>query len=763
MHRFSKPSRILAMAFAAVLPFSLHAQETTLEEVVVTAQKRTEDLQRVGISVSAFRAEDLRDLGANSLSDVIKFVSDVQLYDEYGSGQPTWVIRGVGLQDFNANNTPTAAIYIDDVYITSNVMGGQSLFDLERVEVLKGPQGALYGRNTSGGAVRVISQRPDPKQISGYVNGGFGRWDRMSSEGAVNIPLGEGSAMRLAGRWDYSDKGWQKNVITGQNHGKQDRWAVRGSFLTALGSSGEALLRVHGSEDKSETVLAQTIGVYDPVTFDYCAPLLAGHIDNSHCAAYATFFDPEFRFPDVQSADGSTTLSSPINRLDNQSVGGSLALTFELGSATLTSITGYEDFHYGMIFDYDGGFGEFSTSDAKTDIKAFSQELRLTSAQDGPFQWMAGLEYAKDDLIEDRRYLYKDDTLILANPAVLGGQAVAIGYKQNTESWAAWTQANYQLTNTLKLNAGVRYTDETKSYKNGNTTVLDNGQPIPLYQNLSSDMSMNMWSGKVSLDWSVADGALVYVSVARGFKSGGFFGGFPGSGEASIYPYDPETNMAYEVGLKSQWLRNTLRFNAAVFHYDYADAQGYRSVKDPNGLVFTRLSNVGDAEHDGVEAELMWLPTERLSLQASGAWLDARITHSDVFTTSRVDGSLVPLEGRKRPSSPKWSYNAIGRYTLPVGQTLKSTLQLDYNWRDSLAGDGASAFERALGGLQKAYGLLGARLSLTSTKGSWEVALWGRNILGEKYITNVTTDDIASWIQIPGEPRSYGIEASYKW
>ena len=176
------------------------AAAVPLEEIVVTAHKRQESAQDVGMSIRSFGAEQLRELGAGTLRDVPVFTPNVELFDEYGTGQPTWVIRGVGLADFNANNTPTAAIYVDDVYMTSNVMGGVQLFDVQRVEVLKGPQGALYGRNTSGGAVRVLTNAPDPAADGGDVSLLYGRWGNAIADGAVNVPVGERAAVRQQAR-----------------------------------------------------------------------------------------------------------------------------------------------------------------------------------------------------------------------------------------------------------------------------------------------------------------------------------------------------------------------------------------------------------------------------------------------------------------------------------------------------------------------------------------------------------------------------------
>lgn len=236
------------------LASAAHGQ-ATLEEVIVTAQKREQSLQDVPIAITAFTQTDLRNLSFTNLQGLTEAVSAVELFDERGAGQPTWVIRGVGLADFNANNTPTAAIYYDEFYLSSNVMGGLGLYDLDRVEVLKGPQGGLYGRNTTGGAVRVLSVRPDLEQdVNGFIQGSYGRWDRSVVEGAVGGKITGNSAFRLAGMTDQNG-GWQDTLATpgDDEYGDRDFTSGRAQLLLQPTDALELLLKVDAGYDKSET------------------------------------------------------------------------------------------------------------------------------------------------------------------------------------------------------------------------------------------------------------------------------------------------------------------------------------------------------------------------------------------------------------------------------------------------------------------------------------------------------------------------------
>lgn len=730
-----------------------------IEEIVVTAQKRQESLQNVGIAIAAFDGERLAELGVTSLRDVPNFVPNVQLFDEYGTGQPTWVIRGVGLADFSANNTPTAAIYVDDVYLTSNVMGGLMLFDVERIEVLKGPQGALYGRNTSGGAVRVVTAQPDTTAFGSDLSVSYGRWGNSIVEGAMNLPVSDTAALRVAGHWNRRDEGWQTSLADGREFGEKDRWAARAGLLVRFGSRTEALLSLHGAADRSETVLGRGIGLYDPLTGSFCDAILAGRLDDQACALNATFYDPSFRFPSVQSAHGERTLSDPFNRLDNESVGGLLRISHELDWATLTSITGLERFDYHLDFDYDGSNGEFGHQRARSDIDVWSQELRLASPAGGTVSWLVGLEYGEDELDENRDFLVGDDAILVAQL----GEGANLRYRQRTESIAAYGQVEWSFAPRWKLNLGLRYTDESKRYDDGDFLIFSGGAAFPFFSDLESRADLSIWSGKVGLDFMPTDSTLLYASVSKGFKSGGIFGGFPLNGEEALVPYGEETVYAYEVGFKTQWLEDSLRINGAAFFYDYRDVQGYiTAFSDVTQSVLSRLANQGDAEHEGVELDVLWQPNRSLLLQASAAWLSAEIVDSDRVATSWL-GTVVPIEGFDRGFAPDFSYSLLGRYEIPLG-ALRLTLQADYSWRDDRDGGlPLSIIERTLYGQLDSYGLLGARITLADAGGRWEAAAFGSNLTDQSYWANVTNDDFASWMALPGEPRSFGVQFRYHW
>lgn len=750
-----------AMALASGGAFA-QGEEFALEEIVVTAKKRSESIQDVGIAMSAFGGEQLKELGLQSLSDVTDAVPNVELYDEYGAGQPTWVIRGVGLQDFNANNTPASAIYIDEIYQASNVMGGAALFDIERIEVLKGPQGGLYGRNTSGGAVQVVSTRPNLDVTEGYLNLSYGRWDDVTVEAAANTYLSDSAALRVAGQWQQSDDSWQTSLVDGKAHGEKDKWALRAQLLLQPSDQLEVLLKVHGGEDNSETVMGRSIGAYDPITGGFCASMLAGQRDDSSCLdltnlAVLTLGGTPV-FPNVQSDNGSRTLANPINQLDNSFSGASALVTLDWESVTLTSVTGYDQFDYGLTFDYDGSSQEFGHQVAATDIEVWSQEFRLASNNNSAFSWMLGIAYAEDEVKEDRAFLFRDNAFM----TLLGGFAgtIALGYNQETESLATYGQVGYEFNEQWRVNASLRYTDEEKHYRDGSSTAA----PFVGFSGVDSDFDMDVVSGKLGLEWTPDNDTLIYANLSRGFKTGGFYGGVLTASVEEVAPYEEETVWAYELGFKSEWLDNTLRVNGAAFFYDYRDVQGFQTVFSPLvGGPITKLGNLGDAEHQGAELDVTWLVAEGLTLEAGVAYLEAEISDSDEIGLSQEGIAAPPWRDWIAVTPPRWSGNLRARYETPISNQLQAAFMVDYSYRDDFtSGMVISELDEALYGID-GYGLLGARATLESSDGRWALSLWGKNLGDKEYVTNTTTDDLGSFFDIMGQPRSYGVDLTLSW
>ncbi|MEO1306239.1 MAG: TonB-dependent receptor plug domain-containing protein, partial [Pseudomonadota bacterium] len=336
--------------------------ETVLEPIIVTAQNRPERVNDIPIVISTFSGDTLAELGATNLSDVPQFIPGVELFDERGAGQPTWVIRGVGLADFNANNTPTASVFDDEVYLGSNVLSGLPLFDLERIEVLKGPQSGLYGRNTTGGAVRYLPVLPEiGADPSGFIEASYGRWDQAGLEAAFGGSVNSAAAFRVSGMWQTGG-GWQDSLATPQDdaHGDLDVFALRGQLAVQASDRLKLRAKVSVGEDKSETILGRAIAPYDPETTLPCSDALMGRPNPDTCVTLynlTTALNTEGEdfgiLPNQQDAQGETVLTQPINRLDNAWAGANLYIDYALDGMTLRSITSIQSFDGAQVYDFD--------------------------------------------------------------------------------------------------------------------------------------------------------------------------------------------------------------------------------------------------------------------------------------------------------------------------------------------------------------------------------------------------------------------------
>ena len=713
------------------------AVQADIEEIIVTANKRAQSIQDVPIAMTAFDDSALEEVGATSLETLTNFVPGVALFDDRGAGQPTWVIRGVGLADFNANNTPTAAVYYDEAYMTSNALGGIGLYDVERVEILKGPQGGLYGRNTTGGAVRVVSNRPSLDESNGHLQISYGRHGRSTVEAAFGAPLSENVAVRVAMQSDDGG-GWQDSLATVENdeHGDRDSQAFRGQLLYSPSDDLEILFKVDLGQDNSETVLGRANGFYSG-EFDAdfnplpCAAIMSGRRDESTCIGLHNLIgDP--RLPSDQTDNGSVVLANPENNeLDNEWTAYNLTVNRDLGFANFVSISSFVDFDYIQYFDYDGTPLNLVQSadgfpDHDTNIEQWSQEFRLISAEDGPLNWLAGAIIANDT----NHTVSSVDVAYLALAGFTPITAVQTDFTQETDTWAVYGQVAYDISDTLNINGSVRYTDEEKEIDY--VALLAMGGPLePLGNVVGFKTSLESnWSGHLGLDWRVNENTLVYAKFSRGFKTGGFYAGWTENND-SLTPYKEEVNEAFEIGVKSN-PSDELQVNAALFFYDYKDAQGKIAIPSDAAIsgYLTGLGTVGDAEHTGLELDILWTPAQMsgFSLQVGAAWLDAEINESDVTTFDQLAMPYNP-EGLDRDFAPEFSYSVVARQETSLSDSLMGSVSLVYSWRDDLAPRDSQLSDTDYGLLgQSDYGLLNIRMAIANANSGWELSLLGENV-----------------------------------
>lgn len=786
MLNHQKPLYRTALAFAAICVTAPAASQ--IEEVIVTAQKRAQNLQEIPITVSAFGAEDLKNAGAQSLDQLTEFVVGAELYDDRGAGQPTWVIRGVGLADFNANNTPTAAIYYDEFYLGSNAYGGIGLYDIERVEILKGPQGGLYGRNTSGGAVRVVSTPPDTESgFSGSLTAARDRWDKSVLQASMNFSISDNLALRIAANRERGG-GWQDTLATPDDDefGDRDAWAVKATTLFTPDGQSEWLLKIELGRDRSETPLVYGRAMYQEDQL-FCEAALRGEFDPQTCLTWynATVFGTSGGTdtgidPARQKRDGTVVLSQPINQLDNEFTAVNLQYRREFESFLLTSISALIEYDYLQLYDYDGSPLTLGTEDSIAELRSWSQEIRIQSLDSDRLDWLFGAMLGRDTDTESRKFDARENTFVLPISAFRG-------FKQASDSWSVYAQGAYQVADAWQIHGSLRYTVEDKKlseafFRKGEISALPPSTPAALldianaaigdatgledYDGVSHEIGLDKrWSGDLGVNYLPVEDIMLFAKVTSGFKSGGFFGGFA-LDKKMLEPYREESVLALEIGVKSTLLNRTLRVNASAFYYDYQDIQGYdQQLNESTDTVLTSLTNIGDGDYQGAELELQWRPAAipGIELAAGFSWLDAVVADSDAVAASS-DGETVPLEGIRVPLSAEYSYMVSASYERPVTRGMLISANAIYSWRDATFDE-----TTALGLVDVAgfgideYGLLNARLALMAPEAGWELFLSGNNLNGKDYWTVATTDGLGSFTSTAGRPPTWNVGFSYTW
>ncbi len=766
---------------------SLGAQDTVnetetlssfvFEEITVTATKRAKSQQDVGMTVNAVTGDQIRDLGINDIEGLIGTVPGTGFNNVAGGGIPVVVIRGVGLQNFRVNDTPTTAIYVDEVYQTSVAEAVGTIFDVERVEVLKGPQGGLYGRNAVGGAIQVISAKPNFDKHEGYMSLDYSRYDRVETEAVLSGPLSETLAYRIGGKVVSSGDTFYRSVTGNFDHGEEERWAARGQLEFRPSDSANLLFKFHGGGDTSELPLPHAVGMFrrlglglgavtgvtdtadgailnaQPQTASLtyiCDAVLAGGRDPSSCETLNGLTPDEIG---IESRYDSASATRP--QLDNSWWGASAVASFYLGRYTLTSITAYNSFDHGRFVDMDTSAKVHQEVDYRTDIEAWSQELRLGFEGDNGLSWIAGVNYAEDEQVEDTTLFTETGILRMQ----IGGLTLAEqNFVQKTDAFSVYGRADKRFGEKLNLVLEARYTNEKKSFDGG--VVLS--QVGSVLSDIDDKESYSAFSGKLALEYFATDDAMLYASVSKGFKSGGFFGGFATS-NAQLEPFENEEIYAYEAGFKTDWPDLRLRLNGSVFYYDRQGVQA--NALDPRGLVaVARLTNIGDVETYGAELETVWSPTAHFSVRAGLAYLKAEIVSSDLLTTNIYRTSNAESYiGARMPNQPEFSANMIGRYERDLSASLTGAVQVEFDYQSEQ--DQAVIVIPEEQGLltEPSYSLVNLRASIGAAEGDWRVTAYVTNLFDTAYRESAGASGPAGVFEIYGAPRIWGLAIDFSF
>ncbi len=620
------------------------------DRIVVTAERRESFLQETPVTLSAFQAETLEERGIEDTQDIQRLVPSLKLLDNIASPTNFTVsLRGSTQQDASlvVAESPVG-IYVDDIYIARLNGANAQLADIERVEVLRGPQGTLYGRNTLAGALKIITRSPgDALEVRASAE--TGEYGHYELSGAVSGPLGEGRfSASLAALVDGFD-GYYTNLATGADIGAQTNTAVRGKLRYDAGGPFTAEAVISRADSENDGYMP-SFAVFPPQ-----AQVRAGEIAFGLGDPYQVNIAPNPALPDPISAlpEGDT----------DQTIAG-LNLSYDFGWATLNSITGYvatNDF-FSVEFT---GIGSFPGAN-RSDTDQYSQEIQLLgTAMDGRLDWIAGL-YLFRETADQVVALVTDDLLSI-----------------ETDSAAVFAQGTYALTDRLSLTAGLRWSEDDKSFSGLIRTI---GGQVPIFPEVRLDNTYDALTPRFGVDWldrdvGPFDSLLLYASAAKGFKSGGYNGIAFGNIDVLSTPYGPAENWTYEAGVKSELFDSRLSVNAVAFHNEISDIILAASASGPGGISFP-LQNAGDARVRGLELEASAEPVDGLNLYASVTLQDGEYT--ELNPTSSAAIAEANFGEANLAQVPDIAYNAGARYSFPspIQSSGEVTVGVDHFYTD---------------------------------------------------------------------------------
>jgi iron complex outermembrane recepter protein len=736
------------------------AQETEISEIIVTAQKRQERLSDVPISISAATGDQLDQAGVRGVADLEKIVPSFT-FTQSNYGSPVFTIRGVGLYDTAVGVAPTVTVYSDQIPVPFLAMSKGVSLDVERVEVLKGPQGTLFGQNSTGGAINYIAAKPGANTEAGF-DLTYSRFAAVEARGFVSLPLGENLGARLAVRHEMSD-GWQQSVSRPQD--------------------------TLGERDFSQARLILDWSPSDTVTAELVAEAWRDQSDNQ-AGQFRGYIPARPNVANVVAALGSLPLAPLDPRAADWDAGSEFArdewfyrLSAQFGldvsdAFAINSITSYARYSADGFADADGtDFAEYYANSV-AEVKSFFQELRGEVVLDR-FNLTLGVNYQSDIVDENRAFPRWD-----ASSGVFGPfrfRAFDAVSDQKSYTYSAFAGGDYEILPDLRVEGGIRYSKQNRDYAgclfdvDGQLARIaaavggaglpqppqGQGQCVSLIQTSTGfrqapiitdtlDESNVSWRG--GINYKPSNRSLIYASISRGYKAGTFTP-LPALFAVQLQPATQESVISYEAGFRASAPGGWASVSASAFRYDYSDKQilGTTVIAGLN-IPVPQLVNVPTSRVNGAEVDLTLQPVSGLTMRGGLAYVDTKVTGS--FITSSQLGAAIDINGQAFPLTPKWRLSGGVTYEFPVGDQLSASVGANANYRSgTVATFGTPAeTENAIDG----YTLVGLRAGIGAPDDSWRVEIWGENIFNTYYWNNVVrSPDTVS--RMAGMPATYGI------
>lgn len=712
---------LLGAVSALAIAADAAAQEASsgLEEIVVTARRTEERLQDTPVSVTAFSANTMERLGIDGVADIARRAPSLQ-YGDFGDIKlsPT-SLRGIIGSAGSAGADPAVGYYVDDVFVGQGAGANLDLYNIARVEVLRGPQGTLFGRNTVGGVISITTERPGD-QFEASAQGTFGNYQYHRIGASISGPLSESVSAGLSGI-AVSRDGVSDNVVLDRDVNTIGFYSLRGALDIDFSNETTLELNADYRNVDQEPLVFETLRYNDASLF---AALLDG-------AGQPRNGDPYDRVVYTDSE----------NREELEAWGASAKLTTQLGAVTLTNIAAYRSHDYFSRVDTDRSALQLAYDGDPEDVWRASEELRLNWST-GALTWLAGVYFYHQDSTNQSFIEIGPELAALFGDPSLSGVLAGSDANMTVTSSAAFGSVTWAITDRLDATIGGRYVRDEKE--------IDYSQSDPLFLlggsgSVSGSQSWNEFTPNFNVRYRFSPDIMTYFTVSEGFKSGGFNDAL---GDANGIAFDPETLWNYELGLKMELFERRLVANIALFYMDWQNIQ--ITQDNPVTPVFDPIILNGGAAHSqGIEIEIQAAPTERLQLGASLALLDAAYD----------EGSLPNGQALDRiPQSPDYTAAVNAEYRVPIERFGDVSFGAEYIMR----GESYLTVDNIDDGRVAPYGLLNGRISFEPTGQNWRFSIWGENLTDEVYKTRLFDlygqDLIGQRFIVLGDPRTYGVE-----